>query len=265
MKKHAVSLAVAIAALCISSVTTQATILVNENFNREDGNLVGTVPTPGPGNAWEQTGTGVNGPVQIVDNTILLAQNASGVSAQDVNVPTGAVMAAGDRWYAGFDVVVEQPGASISNVYFAHFLQGSTNFTSRLWVTAPTASGYRLALSNDSSITDADGEVFTGDLALGTSYRVVISYDFSGGNGSLWIDQALESGASISATDPGFNNAVSAFAFRQGSPSGSLTTTQTIDNLCVGTSYGEAYTCVPEPATLSLLAFGAIALIRRRR
>ncbi|MBK8268998.1 MAG: hypothetical protein IPK83_12110 [Planctomycetes bacterium] len=250
MKKHAVSLAVAITALCISSVTTQATILVNENFNREDGNLVGTNPTPGPGGTWA-THSGATGPVQIVDNTIYLSQNASTIAAEDVNVSTGGAMEAGDRLYAGFDVIVEQPGSSISNVYFAHFLQGSTNFTSRLWVTAPTASGFRLALSNDNSITDADGEVFTGDLALGTTYRVVISYDFTGQNGSLWIDQALESGSSITAADPGFSNAVSAFAFRQGSPSGSLTTTQTIDNLCVGTNYGEAYTCVPEPATLS--------------
>lgn len=262
--KKAGFLALAVAVMCANAVAARASILVNDNFDRDDGNLVGTNPTPGPGGTWAAH-SGTAGPVEINGNSIQIVQGASASFAQDVNVPAGGPMVAGDRWYASFDVVVEQPGSTLTSVYFAHFLQGTSNFTSRLWVTPGTQSGFRFALSNDNSITDADGEVFTGDLVLGQSYRVVVSYDFTGQNGSLWIDQALESGTSFAATDPGFSNGVTAFAFRQGSPSGSLSTTQTIDNLCVATSYNEAYTCVPEPGTIGLVGLAAIALIRRRR
>jgi hypothetical protein len=166
-------------------------------------------------------------------------------------------------FYAGFDVTVDASAAP-GSVMFAHFLQGTTNFTSRLWVTAPTASGYRLALSNDSSITDADGEVFSSDLTLGTSYRVVVSYDFSAGAGTLWINPVDQSSPSLSATDPGFNNAVAAYAFRQGTLS-SGGSTQTIDNLYVATTFTEALTGIPEPATAGFLLLGSLFLARRRR
>ncbi len=259
MKKSVGILAMAVASICATTVATQASILVNDNFNRANGNLVGTNPTPGPGGTWAaHSGAGAL-PVQISSGQIGLAQGSG--SREDVNAPAGATMGAGDRWYAAFNLVIADPAASITDTYFAMFLQGTSNFNGRVWVTAPTSAGYRLALSNDSSITDSDGEAFTGDLVFGQSYRVVVSYDFTGQNASLWLDQALESGSSIAATDPGFSNAVSAFAFRQAAGN----TTQTIDDLCVATTYGEAYTCVPEPATLGLLAMGALALIRRRR
>ena len=263
MKKQVVLVAVAMAVLSVSTVATRASILVNDNFNRANGNLVGTNPTPGPGGTWG-THSGTVGPVQISSNAIQILQVPGATATEDVNIPAGGPMIAGDRWYSGFDVTVNQTGASILNAYFAHFLQGTTNFTSRLWVSAPTSSGFRLALSNDNSNTDNDGEVYTTDLVLGQTYRVVISYDFTGMNGSLWINQALESGSSITATDPGFSNGVTAFAFRQAATA-AVSSTQTVDNLCVATTYGEAYTCLPEPATLSLLAFGAVAMLRRRR
>lgn len=256
-------IAVTVVVLCVTSFA-DAGLIASDNFNRADGNLVGTLPTPGPGLAWAAH-SGTNGPVQITNNQIKIWQGPSGTYAQDVNLPTGLVMAAGDRWYAGFDVVVEQPGTAITSVYFANFLTGTTQFTSRLWVTAPTTSGFRFALSNGSSLTPTTGSAaFTGDLALSQVYRVVISYDFTGANGALWIDQPLETGTSFVPTDTGFSNAVTAFAFRQGSPSGAVTTTQTIDNLNVASTYVEAYTGVPEPSTLVLLGFGALALIRRR-
>ncbi len=240
-----------------------ATILVNESFTHPDGNLVGQVPTPGPGVAWAQTGTGANGPVQVVGGKAVVVQNASSLYSQDVNVGTGTAMAAGDRWYASFDVSVTQVGATISNVYFAHFIEGTSNFVSRLWVTAPTTSGFRFALSNDSSITDVDGEVFSDDLALDTTYRLVVSYDYTGQNGSLWINPANESSPSLAATDPGFSNPVFGYALRQGSPSSSHNTTQTVDNLCVATTFMEALTCVPEPSTAGFLLLGGLLLRRR--
>lgn len=261
MKRLLASVVVALAVLTAGTAATQASLLVHDNFNRADGNLVGTNPTPGPGSAWAAH-SGTNGPVQISGGQIQIVQNASAVAAEDVNVSAASPMQPGERWYAAFDVTVNQPGASIANVYFAHFLLGTSSFPSRLWVTAGAQSGYRLVLTNGATMANG---AFTGDLVLGDTYRVVVSYDRSALSGSLWIDQTLESGTSFNPADAGSNFAVTGFAFRQGSPSGALTTTQTVDNLCVATSYNEAYNCIPEPGTLGLFGIAALALIRRRR
>lgn len=252
-------LAIALAVVCANSVAARATILVNDNFTRADGGIVGTNPTPGPGGTWAaHSGAGAT-PVQVSSGAVVLAQGSG--SREDVNVPAGGPMTAGDKWFYGIDLVIADPGVAITDVYFASFLAGTSNFDGRIWVTAPSSAGYRIGLSNDNSITDGDGEVRSNDLAFGQTYRIVVSYDFTAKASSLWIDQPLESGSSFAATDPGFSDAITAFALRQAGGN----TSQTIDNLCVATTYGEAYSCVPEPATLGLVAMGVIALIRRRR
>ena len=247
-----------IAVACVLSLATsmaQADILINESFAHPDGNLVGQVPTPGPGAAWAAHSGAGSMPVQVSSGAIIL--NHGSGSREDVNSDTGLMMGAGDRWYAGFDVTVT---GGTTNVYFGMFLDGTSNFLSRIWVTAPAGGGnYRLGFSNDNSITDADGEVFSGDLSFGTTYRLVSYYDYTAMQGKLWIDPVDESSPGFLATDPGYSDPVTAYAFRQSSGDSS----QTIDNLCVATTFDEALTCIPEPASLMLLGLGALLLRRR--
>ncbi|MFH1418967.1 MAG: PEP-CTERM sorting domain-containing protein [Planctomycetota bacterium] len=249
-KSFGVSLVVVGMVLMLTGGAAQANILINENFTHPDGNLVGQVPTPGPGAAWA-VHSGTTGPVQVSNGTALIVQG----NAEDVNCDTGTAMAAGDRWYAGYDLSVT---GGTTNVYFGMFLTGTSYFTSRIWVTAPASDGdFRLCLSNDNSMTDADGEVFTGDLDFGTTYRVVSYYDYDAQAGKLWIDPVDESSPGFLATDPGYSNASFGYAFRQSSGN----STQTIDNLIVATTFDEA---VPEPATIAMLLIGGLALRRRR-
>lgn len=248
--KKAILAAVAAFGLAVSA---QAAIEVNDTFTYADGNLVGNVPAVG--GAWA-THSGTTGPVLVSGGKISIVQGA----AQDVNVPfANGSMGAGDIYYAAFDLTVADPGAAVTPVYFAHFLDGTSNFTSRLWMTIPTTSGYRLGFSNDSSISDADGEVFTGDLSFGTTYRVVSSYNYDTGAGTLWINPTDFSSASISAADPGFSNTADGYAFRQAAGN----TTQVIDNLVVGTSFSDVV--VPEPTMLGLLGLAGLTLVSRRR
>jgi len=229
--------------------TANATILVQESFTHPDGNLVGQ--TPEVGTTWA-THSGTTGPVLVSGGKITLVQS----NAEDVNSGTGSTMGAGSRWYAGFDLSIP---SGTTNAYFAMFMKGTSNFDGRIWVTAPASGGdYRLAISNDNSITDADGEVFTGDLTFGTKYRVVHYYDYTAMAAKLWIDPINESSPGFLAADPGYSDAVTAYAFRQGGGNSS----QTIDNLVVATTFGEA---LPEPASLVLIALGGLAALRRRR
>jgi hypothetical protein len=251
--KRVLVLAVA-CVLVLATSAAQADILVNENFTHPDGNLVGQVPTPGPGLAWAAHSSAGLNPVQVSSGHIIINQASS---SEDVNVDTGMVMGTGDLWYAAFDF--SNTGGS-SSAYFAHFLENASNFVSRIWVTAPAAGGdFRLAFSNDNSITDGDGEVFSADLTYGTTYRVVSSYDFTAQQGTLWIDPINESSPSMTATDPGYSDACFGYAFRQGGGG----TQQIVDNLVVATTFDEALTGVPEPASFVLLGIGALLLRRR--
>ncbi|MFH0980126.1 MAG: PEP-CTERM sorting domain-containing protein [Planctomycetota bacterium] len=242
---------VAFLAVGLLGATANATIWVQESFTHPDGNLVGQ--TPEIGGTWA-THSGTIGPVQVGGGAITLVQSAA--ATQDVNTGTGTAMAAGDRWYAGFDLSVT---GGTTNVYFAMFMEGSSLFDGRIWLTAPASGGnYRLALSNDNSITDADGEVFTGDLSFGTEYRVVHYYDYTAMAAKLWIDPVNESSPGFLAADPGYSDEVAAYAFRQAGGNSQ----QQIDNLVVATTFNEA---VPEPGSLVLLALGGLAILRRRR
>jgi hypothetical protein len=232
-----------------------AELMVHEEFTYADGNLVPNDPPIG--DAWNaHSGAGSN-PIQVSGGDISVVHGAG--SREDANVPfeNGAI-GTGGVVYSAFDLTMANPGAAITPVQFAHFLQGTTNFTARVWVTTPTTSGYRLALSNDNSITDADGEAFTGDLAFGTTYRVVTKYDQATPNSSrLWVNPVSESSASINATDPGFANLVESYAFRQAAGN----TIQVIDELCVADEFNHALYCVPEPASIAMILLAGMGLV----
>jgi hypothetical protein len=232
--------------------------MVSDDFSYADGNLVGNDPPVG--GIWGAHSGGGSTPVQVSSGAITLAQG--GGTREDVNstFETGAI-GAGDIVYAGFDLTVPDPGAAIVDTYFAMFMEGTSFFNARIWVTAPTTSGYRLALSNDNSITDADGEVRTGDLAFGTTYRVVHRYEYDTGEGTIWIDPVDESSPSLVAGDPGFSDEVAAYAFRQATGN----TMQIIDCLRVADTFDEAANCIPEPASAALLLLAGIGMFAIRR
>ncbi len=250
MKKFLGLFAVTAVALSMSSSATLATLIYNETFTYPNGNLVGN-------DSWAAHSGAGSVPVQVSSNAIILSQGSG--SREDVNKPFTAI-GAGTKIYAAFDISIANNTASD---YFASFLQGTSTFRSRIYTVAPTAGGdYTVGIGWASGA--ALNATWAADLSFGSTYRIVTSYDFDSGNQQIWVSPSLESDTNLSGSSGSVSGlAVAAFAFRQGT---ATTSTQTIDNLCVGTTFSDALTCgVPEPTTLTLLAFGAMALIRRRR
>jgi hypothetical protein len=159
--------------------------------------------------------------------------------------------------YAGFDLTVSSK--PVGNDYFFNFGNGSS-YHSRVYIEAPTASGFRLGLQNDSNTVRVD----SGDLALNSLHRLVLAYDVQNRTSRLWIDNFDEANPSL--TDPTAADTlnVSRFWIRQGA-SGNIAGIN-IDNLTIARDF---FTAVPEPAGMDwawgLGLLSAWTVSRRRR
>jgi len=225
---------------------SQAGVLFSANFDGyANGNLVGQ-------DNWAAHSAAGLVPVQVVNGAIVLNQGSG--SREDVNHDLGATMGAGDTWYYSFDASVSGGNTS---VYFAMFLQGTTSFVGRLYVTPFSGSDFTFGLGGSSlASTWASGFSFN------TVNKIVVSYDYSSQIATLWVNPTSPSSTSITYNTT-FSDAISAIAFRQAAGNSS----QTIDNLVVGTSFNDVVP-VPEPSTLALGLVGGLAglvALRRKR
>ena len=92
------------------------------------------------------------------------------------------------------------------------------------------------------------------DLTTNTTYRLVVRYDLTTQNTTLWVDPLQESDPSATATDPaaGAQKSIAAISLRQGlsnSSSGAPGRIR-IDNLTVGGTFREVLAAVPPKFTL---------------
>ncbi|HOQ04832.1 MAG TPA: PEP-CTERM sorting domain-containing protein [Anaerohalosphaeraceae bacterium] len=228
--------------LCAWVGPSFAAILMSDNFDSyTNGNLVGQ-------GGWAAHSGAGNAPVQVVNGTVKLITQST--SAEDVNKSVGATMGSGDIWYAGLDVIVGS--ASTGKDYFAHFLQGTSNFAARVGVDMASGGKFAFGLFGVSAYPGAlTGYVYD----VEQTYRVVTSYNFTTGLCTMWVN-----GTEVLTQNWYTSNANTAYAFRQGT-SGSLRLT--VDNLVVATTYAEA--AVPEPATMALLGLGGLLAVVRRK
>jgi hypothetical protein len=241
--------------------------ILSDNFNSyNNGALVGQ------GN-WAQTGSSVVNPVQVNSGVVSLT-----TSGQDVYDPfTSAVtLTDGQSLYIGMTLDVS--AAQTAGDYFLHFdptVGDASAFYDRLFVKA-TTGGYLLGWEG----TAAGGGTVaygTGVLTLGTSYDIVLAYNYSAATTT-----AATAAIYVNPTDPtiGNNTAYQTFAWtgtgadtnlisevnlRQGTASSAPTLT--LDNLVASESFGDVVPA-PEPSTLALAAFGGLAslfVLRRKR
>ncbi len=191
-------------------VPSTATLLW-ETFGYADGSLV----TNSAG-GWTTHG-GTTGQVQVVDGGVLV----SSTRTEDVHLllPGGAVEQG--ILYAAFEVTFA--GLPSASEYFAHF-NHANGFRARVFAGTNNAArgSFRLGIGNGGN--SAVGQLPI-DLALNTTYTVVIRYDVSTAQSSLWINPTSESDAMAIAGDVTTSVPVQSVSLRNNAGIGSMRVT----------------------------------------
>ncbi|NDV63063.1 PEP-CTERM sorting domain-containing protein [Puniceicoccales bacterium CK1056] len=221
-----------------------------DNFDRADGSLTASSPTPGPGSVWTSH-SGTAGDLLISSGAAVVQH---GVPSEDTHIrfaaqSTGVLSAV-------FDISVNDDAVigGTDFEYFAHFMtEGSFNFRSRVDVQAPTGAGdYTLGIASGSSTAEA---TLTTDFSFNTPVTVTLAFDLDTGIGSLTVGAETIVGTGIFLGEN-----LDSFALRQSDSSNNETIT--VDNLVITGAV------VPEPSTyaalIGLLALGLV-MVRRRK
>jgi len=212
-------------------------ILLADDFSYADGSIVtnslGNTPYP-----W-QPNTGLTGQVQVVSGKLLLTNNGS----EDIyrfftNAPYATN--SGQVLYTRFVVNLSTlPTASGIGEYFSHVYAFSGQYRARLFANTNGAAPGKYRIN----ITSAGfaGGGFPQDLSLNEPHVVIARYNTATAEATLWVDPASESSTSVNALDVSTPTTVYGISFRQQSGIGSMS----IDDLLVGSSFGEVFLDVP--------------------
>lgn len=223
----------------------RADILYQFDFNTD-----GTLTDQGHWN-------GYSGPDGSVSNMGGVAWFGAGT--EDVGA-TNAYAGQSGQVYLGLDLTIRENGSDTQHIL--GFMNGNGVMVGRLWVHTVDASTFNFALSGDGNLTSMWSQAFT----TGVTYRVVLGYDASADEHTLWVDPGLSDEATpqFSMTEA-VSSAPNGVYFRQSTTWGADLASWTVDDLAVATDFANAVGLVPEPGTLVFLALGAALLHVRRR
>ncbi|HTH48803.1 MAG TPA: lamin tail domain-containing protein [Candidatus Limnocylindria bacterium] len=222
--------AVALIAAVTFLPSVRATVLLSDSFTYPDGPI-----TSNSGGTWV-THSGTAGQAAVLAGVLNLSEGQS----EDISATlTGAPIAkdSGAVLYAGFKVKFSALPSG-AGTYFAHFKDtGTSNFRGRIFAstTGAAAGSLRLGISSAS----ATPTLLETDLAIGTTYQVVLKLDVNTAVATLWVNPAAESDPSVVSADTGAALAISTFAFRESLSGGNGMGTMTVDDLTVATSFDE--------------------------
>lgn len=254
---------IAAVVLTLGSFTSKssATILFSENFNTYSNGTLGAA-TNGSNVKWTRT-SGSAGDELISSNRLLMnddnGDDAEAALTSTVN--TGSI-------YASFSLVGDAADTASGSAgdYFFTFLNTGNNQYGRIFAAKPSGTAstkFRIGVSNLS--TGTANEVFTAnDMTAGNIYTIVVRFDFTSKQTTVWVDPLSE--ASTSATANVLADAIAtpgtfdSFLLRQGT-SGSAGD-YALDNLLVATTFAEV---IPEPTSLATIALVGGMLLARRR
>lgn len=249
--------------------TGSATVFFADSFSYPDGELTvndgsgddvsGGLWTPHSGETFDDNLT-------VLGHELIVKASGS----EDANRLAGVTMGAGETWYYGIQFRVmdtrENPGSeSINNDYFAHFKDDGFGFRGRAYLDDPNVADpakYTIGLSASSG---GQAAKWATDLDFGTTYQMVVSYEYDTGQAALWIDPADVNSTSITDTK-GEETAIEALAFRQDFIGGAPNNAVHVNVAALGDDFDAVLAAiVPEPSTFALAALGALTLLAGRR
>ena len=216
------------AALGLAAVKSPAAVFLSDSFSYGDGAL-----TNGSGGKWIlHSGNGSG----------LFVSNGQAQVSQALSDDCNALLLGGPfepaktnlTFYVAFKVTFTTLPASFG--YFAHFKDGGTTFKGKVFATN-SAGQLRLGIANGGTSTNGPNQV-TGNLSLGTPYRVVLRYNLNAANAqtALGLNPASEADLTLAATDSATVSTATAFALRQLGGEGVMQ----VDDLIIASTFAEA-------------------------
>lgn len=255
-----------IGASCFLFQSVQASTLFTEGFDYSTpGNLGGNVNpgsgyTWGPGNNNLTIGSGnltYPGIADLGGNELSVNWGSAGsVTNGFANVTSGTIFysflldvttaPSGNNYLTSLN-----PGTSTPN--------GSSDALTMYFATITGGGGYRLGVrtAGASTVNTPSGSPFS----LGTTYLVVLEYDFSSSIASLYLNPTPGDpmpAATVFATGNGSVTGIDDVGFKSQSGTGAML----VDNLRIGTTWNDV---VPEPTSIALFGLAAVGLIVRHR
>jgi hypothetical protein len=240
--------------ICTSGLL-RGSVLMNEQFGYADGELrtVGSA-------TWTRS-SGTSNDLLVSSGKLLINDtnndDATGTFIGSASVNSGKI-------FASFTLLGDPADVSTSGTgsdWFASFGSGTSLYT-RIFPGHPVAAAagtYRLGVTNTAA--SASSTFLAMDLSPTTAYQIVIRFDYSTNQSTLWVNPTSESDPNnIVATDAITPGAINKFGVRQ--PGASPMGDYSIDNLLVGTTFAEV---VPEPGTIAMLLVAGSMLLGRRR
>jgi hypothetical protein len=273
----------------VAGSQTHAAVLIADQFNYANGDLTvtdGTGANVSGGNWTPFSGQSFTAEsITVVNNQAELLISGSEDASRSIPNAGADFMTAGETWYYGALVTVNDQRANpattaIVNEYFMNLKDTSVSaLRSRLYVNNPSTgtggAGFRFGIGASSGAGNAVN--WGTDLAFGTQYAVIASYEFDTGFAKLWVNPVTSGSANVTATAaPNAGTFISQLALRQAFSNGgvsggpSVPNTQIlVDAVSLAESFDEALAAlaVPEPtsAALSLVGLMGLSLGRRTR
>jgi hypothetical protein len=253
MKKRIAPISSALASVVGAALLAggaNAAVLLSDSFSYADGSL--TAVSSGK---WANH-SGTAGQVDVASGKVNLTEAES----EDVNAQLSGGPFTTGLLYAGLDFNFSALPSG-TGTYFAHFKDATTSgFRARVFATTTGAAAglYRIGITNAASTSPV---VIPVDLSLGTTHRLIESYDAAAATSTLYLDSTTETGGTAAA-DSTTTLPITSYALRQSLSSGVGMGTLTVDNLAVATTFAEV---VPEPGSIALVGLAASFWSSRRR
>ncbi|MDD5201178.1 MAG: PEP-CTERM sorting domain-containing protein [Terrimicrobiaceae bacterium] len=227
-------------------------VLFSEDFSYPDGGLVAN-----SGGLWvNNTGTG---PLSVLNG----AATVTSAQSEDVIRSLGSTFSTGAIYFSIVTTFSVVPTATGS--YFAHFADSDsgalTDFIARLHVKAGATPNTVLFGIRNSGTSGTSGVFDAQEFALNQKVVLIVKFDYSTLQSTLWINPVDESSPSITDTQTftfvGGDTSISRASLRQAGGIGA----QSVDSYVTGTTFADVFVAVPEPGTITMIIVGLGAVL----